>query len=47
MAMCIETRLPLLSLNNEKYEKAAEIMKIKLIDKDKIVKNNSPDKILN
>ncbi|MBK9332373.1 MAG: hypothetical protein IPM96_08265 [Ignavibacteria bacterium] len=44
--MCAETKLSLLTLDHEKYSDPAKYLKIQLINKEEIIKFNSPGKIL-
>ncbi len=46
-AICIETRLPMFTLNTKRYKNLFRIFKLKLISKDVIEKNNSSEIILN
>lgn len=45
-AMCRETGLPLLSLNDSGYRKFANIVSLQLINKDLILHNSSPEEVL-
>ena len=42
-AVCMETKLPFLTLNEKKYSQLSGIFKLKLISKECIIQNNSPE----
>lgn len=44
-AVCVETKLPLLTLNENKYSQLSALFKLKLISKEIIIQNNSPEVI--
>ena len=44
-AVCLETKLPLLTLNEYKYSQLSALFKLKLISKEIIIRNNSPEVI--
>lgn len=41
--MCLETKLPIFTLNEDKYYDLSKAFKIKLINKKLITQNNSPE----
>lgn len=43
--MCSETKLPLFSSNELRYKDISKIFKVKLINKELILKSNSPEQI--
>jgi len=43
ISMCIETKLPLLTLNENIYKDLSNYFKVKLISKEIIIQNNSPE----
>ena len=43
MTMCVETKLPMITLNENRYKHLSERFNVKLIRKEIIIQNNSPE----
>lgn len=43
ITMCAETKLPLFTLNESRYKNLSDYFKVKLISKEIIIQNNSPE----
>ncbi|MEO6694822.1 MAG: hypothetical protein ABIY50_08760 [Ignavibacteria bacterium] len=43
MTMCVETKLPMITLNENRYIHLSERFNVKLISKEIIIQNNSPE----